>query len=284
MTVFSLKMLALICMLIDHIGAYIPGTPIQMRWIGRMSAPIFIFCLCEGVEHTSNEKKYLFRLYAGSVIMAVIQVLTDIRANIFRTLFNIAFNCIMIKNIRKDKKEYKKYYLGYLMWQLITCVGFGYLYAQNQSFMIRRLYSALAGSIAFCEGGLPYIILGIIIYLCRNHKKKLVIEYSIFTALFALLSLTNITTILTELLIAVSSAPDYCRYYIQIAFFALANAFRPGITGRDPFTQQYQWMMIASIIPMYFYNGEKGRSMKWFFYAFYVIHLLVLWKIGGMLS
>lgn len=254
MTVFSLKMLALICMIIDHIGAYIPGAPIQMRWIGRISAPVFVFCLCEGVEHTSNEKKYLFRLYAGSVIMAAIQVLTDIRANIFRTLFNIAFNCIMIKNIHKGKKEYTKYYFVYLLWQLITCVGFGYLYAQNQSFMIRRLYSALAGSIAFCEGGLPYIILGIVIYLCRNHKKKLVIGYSIFTALFALLSLTNITTRMTAPLIMLSANPEYCRYYMQIAFFALANAFRPGITGRDPFIQQYQWMMIASIIPMYFYS------------------------------
>ena len=28
MTTFTLKMIALVCMLIDHIGAYIPDTPV----------------------------------------------------------------------------------------------------------------------------------------------------------------------------------------------------------------------------------------------------------------
>lgn len=99
MSIFSLKVFALVCMVIDHIAAYLPDMPVQMRWIGRIAAPIFIFCLCEGIDHTSNEKKYLMRLYIGGVIMAFIQSFLTVNANIFRTLFAIAFNLIMIRHI-----------------------------------------------------------------------------------------------------------------------------------------------------------------------------------------
>ena len=280
MSIFSLKVFALVCMVIDHIAAYLPDMPVQMRWIGRIAAPIFIFCLCEGIDHTSNEKKYLMRLYIGGVIMAFIQSFLTVNANIFRTLFAIAFNLIMIRHIQNGEKEYRKYWLAYILWQLITVLIFGSWYMRNQSIFIRRLYPALCGSVAFCEGGIPYIIFGIIIYLTKNDKKKLALGYSLYCVFFALLSLTNITTVLTDPFIAMADNPEKMNRIIQYGFFTVCSAFRPGITGRDPFMEQYQWMMIASLIFILMYNGQKGRSMKWFFYVFYVCHLLVLWYIG----
>ncbi|MDO4413759.1 MAG: TraX family protein [Erysipelotrichaceae bacterium] len=284
MTTFALKMIALVCMMIDHIGAYIPDTPVQMRWIGRIAAPLFVFCLCEGIDHTSNEKKYLLRLYAGSLLMAFIQSTTGVRANIFRTLFAIAFNLIMIKHIRNGEKKYLKYYLWYILWQIVSCWFFGYFYMRDHSDLIRRLYPALTGSIAFCEYGLPLILLGIVIYLTKNDKKKLAIGYIAFCALYALLSLTNITTVITAPFISASRDPERMNRWIQYGFFTILSAFRPGTTGKNPFTEGYQWMMIASMIPMLMYNGKKGRSMKWFFYVFYVVHLIILWYIGSSMQ
>ena len=50
-----LKWIALICMVFDHVAEFIPGMPIWFRWIGRISAPIFVFCMVEGIKYTTNK-------------------------------------------------------------------------------------------------------------------------------------------------------------------------------------------------------------------------------------
>jgi hypothetical protein len=57
-----LKLLAMITMLIDHIGyMYFPG---EMMWrtIGRLAFPIFAYQIAIGYSKTSNLKKYVQRL------------------------------------------------------------------------------------------------------------------------------------------------------------------------------------------------------------------------------
>ena len=34
-----------------------------------------------------------------------------------------------------------------------------------------------------------------------------------------------------------------------------------------------------AVVPMLLYNGKKGPSLKYFFYAFYPLHLLILYLI-----
>ena len=47
----------------------------------------------------------------------------------------------------------------------------------------------------------------------------------------------------------------------------------------DPTT--VQWMMIFAVIPMYFYNGERGSGNKNFFYIFYPAHIYLLWILAS---
>ena len=96
----TLKIIALVTMLTDHIGAAIIepvliqkaermhiqwgsysdlilidktlGTAyIAMRYIGRIAFPIFCFLLVEGFLHTRNVRRYAFRLFLFALISEI---------------------------------------------------------------------------------------------------------------------------------------------------------------------------------------------------------------------
>ena len=82
---FTLKMIAIVTMLIDHIGAVLFPQTELLRIIGRIAFPIFAFTLVEGFFHTKDVKKYLMRL-------GILALISEIpfafgHQNVFFTLF-----------------------------------------------------------------------------------------------------------------------------------------------------------------------------------------------------
>ena len=69
-----LKLVAIIAMTIDHIADLIfPGMPNNiwsniLHIIGRLTAPIMFFFICEGFYYTKNLKKYVTRLFLFALI------------------------------------------------------------------------------------------------------------------------------------------------------------------------------------------------------------------------
>lgn len=62
MTGFQLKLLAMLAMTADHIGAvFFPEIPL-LRWIGRLAMPVLCFFIGEGLRHTCSPRQYLLRL------------------------------------------------------------------------------------------------------------------------------------------------------------------------------------------------------------------------------
>lgn len=76
MSLFALKILALLAMTIDHIGLVfgwqgwdlLPFSSRILRTIGRVSFPLFAFCLARGWHTTRNRKRYFQNLLLGAVV------------------------------------------------------------------------------------------------------------------------------------------------------------------------------------------------------------------------
>lgn len=284
-TTFQLKLIALCLMMIDHVGAFFLSSPQWFRYVGRISAPLFLFCLVWGMDYTRNRKKYILRLYCTSIFMeamwSILQQFTAVEVpsqgyNIFVMLTNVA----ILINLFYPKDEQSKYnrknvWKIIIIWQTIStilCLGVSYF---PYSAVSRRMVIAVTGNIFLSEGGLYFTVLGFAIYTWKKNQKKLTIGYTLFCAYDKLISATAIFARLT--------------YFVDFHTEKVGNIFAIIcylVTGReywmtpmvlhDFYWGDYQWMMIGALPFMLLYNRESGKQVKWLFYLFYPMHLLLL--------
>ncbi|WP_183147856.1 TraX family protein [Chryseobacterium nematophagum] len=66
-----MKILALVTMIIDHIGAIFYPHLIFLRIIGRVAFVLYAFMLVEGVYHTNNIHKYIKKIFIWALLSEV---------------------------------------------------------------------------------------------------------------------------------------------------------------------------------------------------------------------
>jgi len=102
---FTLKMIAIVSMVIDHIGYVLFPEVIILRIIGRLAFPIFTYILTEGFFYTRDVKKYMMRLGIFALVSEVPfdlattgKVLEFNHQNVFFTLFlGVLMMCLVSK-------------------------------------------------------------------------------------------------------------------------------------------------------------------------------------------
>ena len=127
LSAFSLRLLAMVLMPLDHMWAtVIPGND-WMTWLGRLAFPIFAFLLAEGYRHTSDFKKYLKRMALFAVIseipfnlMAYGMPLFPFHQNVLWT-FCIALICM---NALERLKVKGKPWLTWVLSPLVVFAGY----------------------------------------------------------------------------------------------------------------------------------------------------------------
>ncbi len=155
----QLKYIALISMLLDHIGMFfipesIGGLEFLLRVFGRLAAPIFCYSLAEGFGYTSSKKKYGTRLLIFSIISQFAYSFAN-HGKIFTFDLNMIFTL----------------FLSFLM--LLS-----YENIQNKPLKWICVIGLIALS-APCDWGIVGPLFVLTFYLNKNSKKNTSICYSI---------------------------------------------------------------------------------------------------------
>lgn len=211
MSTTALKVFALVIMVIDHIGQFLPDMPIWLHWVGRLSFPIFIFCSAHGFSHTSSQKKYILRLYFASVIMGITNIVIfyltrliphfsnpagTIDNNIFRPLFCLSILYYLMDCFFRKDGSFKKQLRLYAIWQggayLLLILLPIVLPITTPITMVIEFLPTLLGSIFYLEGGWVYLLLGMILYWTKDDKKRLARAFTTFCIVFFFCLLPNL--------------------------------------------------------------------------------------------
>lgn len=250
----ALKLIAVLLMTIDHVGAYCWSVPavgtciIYLRLIGRAAAPIFLFCLAEGLRHTRSKRRYFWRLYIASVVTGLLNfaagaALEQSFGNIFQTFAWTVFAVIAIERSVEYARD--KRWGGAALWlALLAAAVFasGVISILLQvdfhgAEYIRPLLRSFICSPVEAEYSAGMIMLGAAWYFIPGKGARCL-------TLFAL-----------SLLCFLGLVPNWEGF----AMFS-------GV----------QWAMAGAIPFILAYNGEKGRGLKWFFYVYYPCHVWLL--------
>ena len=223
-----LKLIAIIAMTIDHIADLLyPGMPNNiisniMHIIGRITAPIMFFFICEGFYYTKDLKKYITRLFIFSLISH------------FAYCFAFGINYIPFStgNIFNQTS---------IMWTLMWSVIALYIvYGNNklkewQKWLIVILLNIITFSSDWSCIGLMIILS---MYEHRGNINKQMKSIMIWTFIYSLVSF-----------IFVSKVYGVIQLFVIISYPLLK-----------------------------LYDGTKGKNkfMKWFFYIYYPLHLIII--------
>lgn len=237
----TLKIIAVVSMVIDHTAAGILGrflyssglgsldagnlSQVQewlagnaqlftiynvMRMIGRIAFPIYCFLLVEGFEHTRDRMKYAARLLLFAAVSELPfdllfkgSILEFSYQNVFFTLF---FGVVVMMGIQTvGERFYGKPVVSAVLTWIVIAAGMAAAQFANTD------YAAIG---VFCI---------VVIYLCRKKKVWQIIAGCIV----------------------------------------------------------FSWEITAPLafVPIGFYNGRRGWKLKYFFYLVYPVHLLILYLI-----
>ena len=222
-----LKLIAILAMTIDHFtDLFYPGfpaepVPIGLHFIGRLTAPIMWFFICEGYYYTKNVKKYLLRL------------------GLFALVSHFAY-----------------------------CFAFGISLNPFEGSIFNRtsvLYPLFIAVLVLHISDQPLKVPG----WCQ-HIIIFVFIISAFPAdwsCIAVLAILSMYPRRGNLKGQMKAILLWSALYAVVSFLFVSKVYAIETIG------------VLMVYPvLYFYNGQRGKAkwMKWFFYVYYPLHLVLL--------
>ena len=244
----TLKIIAALCMLIDHIGAGIIFRLINdnrfgdgafgmsaiysvCRAIGRVAFPIYIFLVIEGFNHTRSKWRYLGRMVLLSIVSEI--------------PYDIA--------LKLDSEQIKRgVFIEFGRQNVYFTLALGLLTVIIVDFFREKDFKKFNTAIK--------VAISTIVVACSMYIAVLIHASYLYIGVFAIVvayffSETKLWAerrLLRNIVVMLSIC-------IVLCFYDASEVYS-----------------LAAILPACLYNGERGIKAKWGFYWFYPIHLSII--------
>ncbi len=287
---FHLKIIALAAMTTDHIAAYgmniFPFISYDIfRGIGRIAMPLFMFVLVMGAKRTQRKAKFLLRLYLANIAVFILwaPLFLLFKGNfapmpsVLSTYVYVLLYGFLIEKIITELKSKKPFFLIYTA--ILAAVTF--LPRILLNYLRGPFVQTLTGGVSFSGDGIYYIntaetllktilppldsvdssvyfvIMGVIWYFVQN--KYVCSGVLVLFGIWGFLGANN------DVFDVIGNTTG--SYYQHRVFF-----------------DEFQSLMVFAALFMAFYNGERGKPMKRFFYIYYPLHIFIISAVNCLLG
>lgn len=262
----SLKEIALALMVLDHIHYFFSFTGAVPEWfsmLGRVSAPLFLFCTAEGFAHTHDRRTYLLRLWAMGAGMGLVQFVIGVglgrRADGFYPmngiLRDLTVACLLWQGIdwlRQRRLGRALALVGGVgvLWPAVSLALVAALPPAGQLPLYFLSWTVLPNWAFSTDGGVWFILGGVLLYALRGRRKIQVLAWAAWV------------------------------FWIDMGSVSYLLRMGGGISLGQAMLLSYQWMEVFAAPLMLLYNGQRGAGHKQLFYWFYPAHVYGLYAVS----
>ena len=262
----SLKEIALALMVLDHIHYFFSFTGAVPEWfsmLGRVSAPLFLFCTAEGFAHTHDRRTYLLRLWGMGAGMGLVQFVIGVglgrRADGFYPmngiLRDLTVACLLWQGIdwlRQRRLGRALALVGGVgvLWPAVSLALVAALPPAGQLPLYFLSWTVLPNWAFSTDGGVWFILGGVLLYALRGRRKIQVLAWAAWA------------------------------FWIDMGSVSYLLRMGGGISLGQAMLLSYQWMEVFAAPLMLLYNGQRGAGHKQLFYWFYPAHVYGLYAVS----
>jgi hypothetical protein len=253
MTTFRLKLLAVVSMVIDHVGLFFFPQVLVLRIVGRLAFPLFAWLIANGAYHTKDIKKYFARIF------------------LFALISQIPYLAIY----RLDDPNFWKLNVLFTL-----CLGIAAIVSVNQLknrviAVLAVILIALIATLLNTDYGACGVLSILVFYMFYQDIKKII---TLQVCLFILFYVVPVLVVMAPRhlvgLDTLLQSADLCPPILMGRCLLPVN-----FSEYDLLFNLIEPLGLFSVLFIALYRNKEGRKMKSFFYLFYPVHLAMLYFI-----
>jgi len=265
----ALKILAAIAMVFDHVGLLFFPTNILFRKIGRLAFPIFAFLLAEGCKYTRDRKKHFLQIFVLALVCQLFYLvfMGDTYLSVLVTLTLAEWGIFALQDFKKN-----------LFNEQNSALKKALCFLPFLSFVIATSLIAHLAKIDYGFWGcmLP-VFASLTDFRCVRQPKSNPVSASETSSPIAFESETATADNVQPKLNLTNKQTDFIEKLDRL--FPQLICFTVGLICLCLFSSSIlpKAYSFFALIPLLLYSGKRGKwKLKYFFYLFYPLHLVLL--------